>query len=297
MSPRDPGAVAGFGPISQKLAVRSSRLGKVTVAALNQSIPEFPDDFDWGYFQAAPADQQLASLVGNEWIVIEGIHPKMTRLSSRLPSVRPIATIFGTNPDDPESAQSLQLRIDMLHIDADALRCCVVSRGVVQLEDERALSTLRIAGAVETEDKSFAQLLTPPSPKARQTPRGTIPVTTLRIEENRRTMPLVNVEESMEAQTLRHGDQVLRPLSPTGTMALDIEPVKAAPQVVVQVIDVNRSLAATLDTYHIDLSKPSEKRSAPPEPEWLDEGDLEEVYSVDPVSNPAAFHLGKQRDS
>ncbi len=294
MSPRDPGAVAGFGPIAQRLAIRSSRLGKMTVSALNQRIPEFPDDFDWGYFQAAPADQQLASLVGNEWIVLEGIHPEMNRVSSRLPSVRPIATIFGTNPRDPESAQSLQLRIDTLRIDADALRCCVVARGVMQIEDERALSTLRVAGAIETEEISFAQLLTPPS-KTQQALPTTMPMMTLRIEENLPTVPLINLEESMDVPTLRRGGQDLRPLSPTGTMALDTE--AKSEKIVVPVIDINRSLAATLDTYHIDLSKPSERRAAPPEPEWLDEGDLEEVHSVDPLSNPAAFHLAKQHNS
>lgn len=294
MCPQDPGAVAGFGPIAQRLPIRASRLGKMTPAALNQSIPEFPDDFDWGYFQAAPADQQLASLVGNEWIVLEGINAEMPRLSSRLPSVRPIATIFGTNPDDPESAQSLQLRIDMLRIDADALRCCVIARGVVQLENDRALSTLRVAGAIETEELSFARMLTPPS-KTQGAPLTAMPMMTLRIEEKPLVAPSLNVEESMDVPTMRQGENVLRALSPTGTMTTDTE---AKPQqVVVPVIDVNRSLAATLDTYHIDLSKPSERLKAPDEPEWLDEDDLEEAYSVNPLSNPAAFHLGKQRDS
>ncbi len=288
MSPRDPGAVVGFGPIAQRLPVRSSRLGKMTPAALNQSIPEFPDDFDWSYFQSAPADQQLASLVGNEWIVLEGVHPEMTRLSSRLPGVRPIATIFGTNPDDPESAQSLQLRVDTLRIDADALRCCVVARGVLQIENERALSTLRVAGAIETDDLSFARLLTPPSSKTQQALPVTAPMMTLRIEENLPTVPVINAEESMNAPTLRH---MGNGLGPKGTMAMDTEPKER--RIVVPIIDTNRSLAATLDTYHVDLSKPSERQPVPPEPEWLDEGDLEEVYSVDPLSNPAAFHLGK----
>jgi hypothetical protein len=117
-----------------------------------------------------------------------------------------------------------------------------------------------------------------------------MPLMTLRLEENQQKAPVIKQDESMDVPTLRRAEQGL---SPTGTLALDVEP-KAAPRVVVPIIDVNRSLAATLDTYHVDLSKPSERQPAPPEPEWLDEGDLEEVFSVDPRSNPAAFHLGKR---
>jgi len=284
MLPRDPGAVAGFGPISQRLPVRSSKLGRMTPAALNQAIPEFPDDFDWSYFQAAPVDQQLPSLMGNEWLVIEGVHPEMTRISSRLPSVRAIATIFGTNQDDLEAAQSLQLRIDTLRIDTDALRCSVIARGVMQIPDERALSTIRVAGAMETEDLSYASVLVPP---AHARPSQKV-AATLRIEENVPTLPLIKMAESIESPTQRRGDPKVPIVTPTGTLALDHEPgpSNAAPA---PVLDVNRSLAATLDTYHVDLSVPSVRLPAPPEPEWLDESDLEEVYSVDPLSNPASL--------
>lgn len=281
MFPRDPAAVAGFAPISQKLKPRATRLGSLSPAVLEENIPEFPVDFDWSYFHAAPADQQIASLVGNEWIVVEGVNPQIPRVSSRLPSVRPIATIFGTRPDDPEYAQTLQLRIDILRIDADALRCCVISRGIVQLEDEKALSTLRIAGAVETETSSFAHLLTPPPTKG--IPKAAMPSGTLRIEEK----PVVNVDESIEAPTLRRGASLLGSPAPSGTLEMAAALAPQAPAV----LEVNRSLAATLDLYRVDLSKPSVIPPAPPEPEWLDENELIEVHSADPLSNPAAFRL------
>jgi hypothetical protein len=143
-----------------------------------------------------------------------------------------------------------------------------------------------VAGAIETEESSFARLLTPPS-KTQVAPATTMPMMTLRIEENRPPAPIINVE--------RKNELVVGAFSPTGTMAIDTEAKQK--QGTVAVIDVNRSLAATLDTYHIDLSKPSERQPVPPEPEWLDDGDLEEVYSVDPRSNPAALYLGKPKQS
>jgi hypothetical protein len=293
MAPRDPSAVAGFGPIAQRLAGRASLLGQMNVSALNQPIPEFPENFDWLYFQAAPRDQQVASIVGNEWIVLEGVHPELTRISSRLPSLRPIATIFGTNPDDPEQARTLQLRLDMLRIDADALRCCVVARGVLQLENERALSTLRVAGAMETEDISFAAVLTPPT-TTKSSGAATKAAATLRINEQIRTMPMVKPSESADSPTLRRGGPGLPALSPTGTLALDQDVKPAAPAIVVPIIEAPSSLSATLDTYDVDLLVESVRAPAPPEPAWLDAADLEEVYSVDPLSNPASIRGAMQ---
>lgn len=287
MNPRDPGSIAGFGPISQRLPARSSKLGKLTSAALSQPIPEFPDDFDWSYFQAAPLDQQLPSIMGNEWIVLEGIHPEMPRISSRLPSVRAIATIFGTNPADLEATASLQLRIDMLHIDADALRCCLVARGVVQIADEKTLPTIRVAGAVETEDLSFASVLVPPTSSTKSTVRVEAPAATLRIEENIATLPIIKMAEPLEAPAQRRANQGLAVVTPTGTLAMDAEPATA--QIAIPNIDVTQSLAMTLDTYRVDLSVPSVRLPAPPEPEWLDESDVEDVYSVDPLSNPVSL--------
>ncbi|HRI70745.1 MAG TPA: DUF2169 domain-containing protein [Polyangium sp.] len=286
INPRDPGAVAGFGPLAQRLGIRIALLGRMSPAALTQPIPEFPDDFDWTYFQSAPADQRLPSIMGNEWIVLEGIHPTLTRISSRLPSLRPLATVFGTNPKDPEYARTLQLRIDMLSIDADALRCCVVARGVLQLDGDSVPKTLRVAGAMETEEISFAQVLTPPG----QT-RGMPVNVTVRMGDEGTTLPLPSsMVESIEAPTLRRPDQGKPQLTPTGTLALDIESGPAKPKapkpIEVPIVDGSRSLAATLDTYLVDLDAPSVRQPAPPEPEWIDDAFVEEVYSVDPVANP-----------
>lgn len=295
MNPRDPSAVAGFGAIAQRLPVRSKLLGKMSSGALNQPIPEFPDDFDWSYFHAAPEDQRIPSLMGNEWIVLEGIHPEMTRLSSRLPSLRPIATIFGTNPDDLEQARTLQLRLDMVHIDADTLRCHVVARGVVQLDDERALKTVRVAAAMETEEISFAAVLTPPSP-AKPSVLGSRPAATIRVNEQVRTMRIPTVGESMDLPTLRQINVAKAPLSPTGTLALDQEMKPAAAAIIVPMIEAPRSVAETLDTYDIDLLVESVRTPVPPEPEWLDAGEVEEVYSVDPLSNPVSMRAGWKVD-
>ena len=160
--PTDGSVVAGFGPISRALSQRKSLLGPLSAMALDQPVPELPTDFDWAYYQAAPRDQQIDSLVGNEWIVLEGLHPEHARISSRLPTARGLVTLFGLSPDAPEEARTIPLRPDILRIDSDTLRCSFVCRVVVPLDDERALGTLRIAGGIETEGRPLAHLLTPP---------------------------------------------------------------------------------------------------------------------------------------
>lgn len=162
LHPKDPQLAVGFGPISRALRQRKVLRGQVPVAVLDEPCLELPADFDWNYFQAAPADQQLASLVGNEWIVLEGMHPTMPRITSRLPSLRPIATLFGADRTRADAVQTVQCRLDIVRIDADKLTCSVVARAVVPVEDERALASIRIVAAMETEEMRYEHLLAPP---------------------------------------------------------------------------------------------------------------------------------------
>ncbi len=162
IDPKDANVPAGFGPISRALRQRKVLRGNVPLATLDESLIELPADFDWNYFHAAPPDQRVNSLLGNEWIVLEGMHPTLPRIASRLPSVRPIATMFGFDRAKPEATRAVQARIDMLRINADNLTCSVVSRAVVPIDDERSVPMIRIVGAIETEDVAYAHLLAPP---------------------------------------------------------------------------------------------------------------------------------------
>lgn len=172
--PSDPEIVAGFGPISRALPQRKSLLGGMSASALDQPIPELPAEFDWSYFQSAPADQQIASLQGNEWIVLDGMHHEHPRGSSRLPTARALVVVFGLDPHQPDAPRTLVLRPDILRIDADTFRCSLVSRVVIPLEDERAIHTVRLIGGVETEGAPLAHLLLPPPPRQREVARVAI---------------------------------------------------------------------------------------------------------------------------
>lgn len=172
--PTDASAVAGFAPISRALPQRKKLLGALQPRQLDEAIPELPTDFDWTYYQSAPPDQRVDSLQGNEWIVLEGLHPELPRLSSRLPGARGLARIYGLDPDHPDAPRPAVLRPDILRIDGDAGRCSLVLRVVLPLEDESALARLRIVAGVETEAQGIPWPEAPPPIQAAFAATGAI---------------------------------------------------------------------------------------------------------------------------
>ncbi|MFS8068308.1 MAG: DUF2169 domain-containing protein, partial [Byssovorax sp.] len=147
VDPAQPDRPAGFGPIARTWPTRKRLLGATPRKALDAAIAEVPEGFDWTYYQAAPLDQRTEFLAGDEWILLEGLHPTLPRLQTRLPSARASARIFGL-AGAPEGHR-IELTADMLHIDGDEQRCTVVWRKSFPVAAEAALPALRIAAGAE----------------------------------------------------------------------------------------------------------------------------------------------------
>lgn len=94
-----------------------------------------PADIDAAFFNAAPPDQQVDEIRGDERIVLENLHAEHARLVTRLPGLAPRATVERAGA----AAQALQMRCDTLSIDSDRGVCSLVWRGQVALarQDER----------------------------------------------------------------------------------------------------------------------------------------------------------------
>ena len=153
IDPAHPERPAGFGPIARTWPTRKRLLGATPRKALEGAIAEIPEGFDWAYYQAAPLDQRAERLAGDEWILLEGLHPTLPRLQTRLPSARASARIFGL-AGMPEG-QRLELTADMLHIDGDEQRCTLVWRKSFSVPSEAALPALRIAAGAEVGDEAL----------------------------------------------------------------------------------------------------------------------------------------------
>ncbi|EYF05689.1 DUF2169 family type VI secretion system accessory protein [Chondromyces apiculatus] len=144
VDPARPMQTAGFGPISETWPVRRRLLTLEQRRAVDTTPPEIDEGFDWAYFQAAPRDQQLHDLAGDEWLILEGVHATRPRIEAQLPGVRASARLYGLGAETP-----LLLRADTLYIDADAERCTVTFRAGIPVPAEVPLAELRLAAGVE----------------------------------------------------------------------------------------------------------------------------------------------------
>ncbi len=130
--------------------------------------PYFPDGFDYGLFQAAPRQQQLDFLSGDEPFAIHGMHPQHEVLEGTLPDLRPRA--FVVRPQRGGSLEEIALVLDTVHFDLDAMRLQLVWRAVTDVVDKHAsdISSLfvlhegrgePVLEPAEVEQRYFAALL------------------------------------------------------------------------------------------------------------------------------------------
>ncbi len=232
--PTDPAErTAGFGAIPASFPVRKKLLGDVPRSALAQRVVTIPQGFDWSYFQAAPEDQRVEMLRGNEWLLLDGLHPQKDRLRIQLPGATAVAKIYGH--DRAGAPDTVPLRIDMLQVDADALRCSLVWRGSFPVTSVELLSEVIIAGGVETPDEPMLWPETAADPEdvlepADQPPSGsgggltgdqTVQITT---DGEQSADALFGGTVAMDA------DSVAAQTLPFADRAKDRKPAKARPQ-------------------------------------------------------------------
>jgi hypothetical protein len=151
LDPRAPRRPAGFGPLAGSWTPRRAFLGGADPGLLEQPVLEVPPGFDWRCFQPAPADQQLDALQGDEWIVLDGMHPAMPRLQTRLP--RPKAHARRV-PVGGGEVQPITLRADMLVIDADRGVASLVWRGRFVAPPVDALPSIVVQACLELPGRS-----------------------------------------------------------------------------------------------------------------------------------------------
>lgn len=135
-SPSQKTLPAGFGPLKDNWADKTPVKGTYGDKWLKENFPYFPADFDWGYFNTAPQDQQVAYLRGDESLYFENLRPELPQFSSQLPALRPRLFVKGELADKSFFAE-VTLRLDSLHVDMETQQVTLVWRGVVGvLSDE-----------------------------------------------------------------------------------------------------------------------------------------------------------------
>lgn len=153
-----------FAPLSATWTSRATKLGRFagSFSPSTWNTQPFPDGFDYGYFQAAPPDQQVAEIRSNERIILENLHPEHPRLVTSLPGIQPKAIAERASGQ----REDVKLVADTLTIDTDRGVCVVVWRGTIWLNaaDEAGRIMVTTEGeALEELDDSDVLTTTQPT--------------------------------------------------------------------------------------------------------------------------------------
>jgi uncharacterized protein YjbI with pentapeptide repeats len=171
-SPWDDIDPAGFGPLAGTWGDRPAMLGTYNKKWERERWPWFPDDFDWGYFNAAPRDQQVEGyLRGDEELEFENLHPEHTLYRSRLPGLRARCFITDRLSAGELRFREVPLNLDTCWIDLDEEKLILVWRGLADVrtlklkEIEHVMAvTAPLAEPPKSPEHYRAVLLAPPAP-------------------------------------------------------------------------------------------------------------------------------------
>jgi hypothetical protein len=109
-----------FGPIGRAWSPRPSFAGTYDDDWLEHTFPFLPEDFDERYYQAAPADQQIAHPTGGELVTLTNLTPSgLTEFM--LPDLRLPVAFFLRNYEEEE----VEAIVDTIVIEPDECRLLV----------------------------------------------------------------------------------------------------------------------------------------------------------------------------
>lgn len=132
------GTPPGFGPLGRTWSRRMALAGTYGDKWKIERWPWLPEDFDWGYFNAAPPDQQVNGyLQGDESLFFKNLHPVHHQWHAALPGMR-VRCFLAETGDDRRRFREVPMRLDTLWADMDALRLALVWRGVAPVESFEA---------------------------------------------------------------------------------------------------------------------------------------------------------------
>jgi len=131
-SPQDAAVPACLSGIPASWSRRWHKLGTFDRDWQNHRWPHLPSDFDPRFFQAAPPEQQLKHIEGNETFEITGMHPEHRRIAGELPGL--VARAFLFEKDEPPRVVGLTL--DTVVFEMDQLEVSLLFRGRLEVGRE-----------------------------------------------------------------------------------------------------------------------------------------------------------------
>ncbi|MFO0552814.1 MAG: DUF2169 domain-containing protein [Polyangiaceae bacterium] len=146
---------ANFGPLPASSPERLARLGGRSLRIFDHEPFELESPFDFSFFHAAPTDQRLASLRGDEVITLFGasahggrIQPPNDSLELRLPNMAVAARVLDARD---HLSRTVELLPDRLLVDTDRWLATLTYRAGLSMEDTERCRIVLGLGAAESE--------------------------------------------------------------------------------------------------------------------------------------------------
>jgi hypothetical protein len=199
--------VVRVGPEAPWSAGRQARLGHRALGG--DGLPLGPlRGFDFGFFNAAPADQQVELLRVGATLLLRGLLPGVERREVRLPGLRPVVFLMRRATNGRGSTGEIALRCDTLLIDTDRAVCSLTWRGVFEPPDEDEAACLLVDVAYPGDKPTFRELHRKLSRAAAAEAARTIP--------GPQAAPAASAVEEVEEIEVEEDDEIVAEDEPTG---------------------------------------------------------------------------------
>jgi uncharacterized protein YjbI with pentapeptide repeats len=140
---------ACFGAIDQTWPQRMALVGTYDQEWLDTLFPGFAKDFQWEFFNVAPADQRIAGQFrGDEDFEVEGMHPRERVLKGRLPGIT--ARFFVVQQTEAGDAfREAVARLDTVHLFPNIERGIVIFRAMLPIAEDDGHDVKHVIAAFE----------------------------------------------------------------------------------------------------------------------------------------------------
>ncbi|MGK3971496.1 DUF2169 domain-containing protein [Sorangium sp. So ce118] len=137
-------APVGLGAIGRAWTPRLQRAGTYDEAWLRDGWPHLPTDFDFAHWNAAPDDQQIDELPPGARLTLTNLvapeHAPGGELRVTLPAPRAVVRLHATDG----TVETAPLRVDLLLVDAEAMRLAFVYRTTIPRAHPAAIALLEL---------------------------------------------------------------------------------------------------------------------------------------------------------
>ena len=128
---------AAFLPVNRMWAKRMGKMGSADGSYLTKRFPLPPGDFDWGYLNEAPEDQQLEHyLRGDEEITFVNLHAQQPDWSVQLPGMRIRCFVADTDERDQPRTREVEMNCDTLFANLEEGYLHLLWRGLLPIRSE-----------------------------------------------------------------------------------------------------------------------------------------------------------------